>query len=251
MHNLRLHQAAVLAIAAIASLAVAPLELAADAPAALDQAPQSAAMRNSVVTVDALITSENQQALARSREQSIASGLSQPEAKAVVPSGPVAGQLSVGSIYGFEGNLRANVAFNGEIYENLRVGSRIGACSVASIKPALIVLASRRGAATAACPSAKWTGVPSIPTAEQLERVKAAVLGMPSPATPTPFSSAGAPGTSFPSATRGPAPLKVSQPTIQLIPGGPMAAGQTAVPLVPRQLEPVQDERLQQTPATN
>ena len=250
MQNLRFRQVAALA-AAFTCLAFTTGALAADAPAALDKAPQSAAMRNSVITVDSLIASENQLALARSKEQSIAAGLSQPEARVVAPSGPPAGQLNVGSIFGFEGDLRANVTFNGEVYENLRVGSRLGTCGVVAIKPAVVVLRpSRRGGVASVCPSAKWTGLPSIPTAAQLERVKATVLGMPSPAIPTPFSSAGAPAP-VQSAPRGPAALKVYQPTLQLIPSGPVAPGQTAIPLVPRQLEPVQDERLQQPANSN
>lgn len=253
MQNLHLRKVAVLAVTAFAGLAFAPVATAADGPAALDKAPQTPAMRDSVVTVDSLITSENQQALARAKEQSIAAGLTQPAPKAATPAGPPPGNLTVSSIYGVENDLRANITFNGEPYERVRTGVRVGTCVISAIDGRTVVLkAARKGVPPAACPAAKWTGVPSILSGDQMaERVKARLGSMPSPAIPVPFSSVGGPTLPLQANVRGPAELKVNQPTVQLIPSGPVAPGQTAVPLIPRQLEPVQDERLQSPAAIN
>lgn len=253
MQNLRLRQVAALFLAAFAGLVLSHVALAADAPAALDKAPQTPAMRDSAVTVDTLITSENQQALARAKEQSIAAGLAQPTPTVATPSGPPPGSITVTSIYGIENDLRANITFNGEPYERVRAGARIGSCVITAINSRLVVLkVARKGVPAASCPTGTWTGAPSIPSGAQMaERVKATLGAMPSPAIPTPSSSVGAPTAPFQSSPRGPAPLKSSQPMVQLIPSGPVPPGQTAIPLIPRQLEPVQDERLQQPEATN
>lgn len=255
MHNLRLRQAAALAVSMLAGLAFTSGALAADVPVALDSAPQSDAMRNSVVTVDTLVKNENQQALARSMEQSVASGLIQP-AKTAAPSGPAPGQIFVLSIFGIGSDLRSHLGYNGDSYEGVHVGSRIGSCVISQITSNKVVLKpARKGIPTATCPTGKWTGVslfPPTPTiAMPLGTGRPGGAALPSPAIPTPFSSVGGPSRPLQAAPSGPAPLKVSQPTIQLIPGGPVATGQTAVPLIPRQLEAVQDERLQQPAAAN
>lgn len=253
MQTLRHRHVAALAATALAGLALTHVAHAADGPAALDKAPQTPAMRDSVVTVDSLITSENQQALARAKEQSIVAGLSQPAPKAAAPSGPPPGNLVVVSIYGIENDLRANVGFNGEIYERVRVGSRLGSCVITAINGTSVLLkAARKGVPPTACPNGKWTGLPPMPTSEQMAKIAKARAGaMPSPAIPMPFSSVGAPTLPLQASPRGPAQLRVSQPTVQLIPGGPLPPGQTSVPLIPRQLEPVQDERLQTPAAAN
>lgn len=255
MQNLRLRQAAALAVTMFAGLAFTSGALAADAPVALDTAPQSDAMRNSVVTVDTLVKNENQQALARSMEQSVASGLIQA-AKPAAPSGPPAGQIFVLSIFGIGNDLRSHLGYNGDSYEGVRVGSRIGSCVISEITASKVVLKpSRKGIPAATCPTGKWTGVSLFPATPSLAppagNGRPGGNALPSPAIPTPFSSTSAPSRPLQAAPSGPAPLKVSQPTIQLIPGGPVAPGQTAVPLVPRQLEAVQDERLQQPAAAN
>jgi hypothetical protein len=250
MQTLRPRQVAALAVTAFAALALTHVASASDA---LDKAQQTPAMRDSVVTVDSLISSENQLALARAKEQSIAAGLTQPAPKVATPSGPPPGSITVASIYGIENDLRANITFNDEPYERVRAGARIGSCVITAINGRLVILkAARKGVPASACPIGAWTGAPSIPSGAQMaERVKAALGAMPSPAIPTPSSSVGAPTSPFQSGPRGPAPLKSNQPMVQLIPSGPVAAGQTAIPLVPRQLEPVQDERLQQPEAIN
>ncbi|CAN7358187.1 hypothetical protein [Variovorax sp. LjRoot178] len=251
MQILRLRQVA--ALAALASLGFIHGAHASDSPAALDKAPQTAAMRDSVITVDSLITSENQQALARAKGQAIAAGLAQPDVKVAAPSGPPPGNLIVQSIYGIDNDLRANISFNGEPYERVRTGVRVGICVISAIDGRSVVLkAARKGVPAAACPTAKWTGVQPVLTGEQMaERVRAQLGAMPSPAIPMPFSSVGGPTSPLQSVPRGPAVLKVSQPMVQLIPSGPVAPGQTAIPLIPRQLEPVQDERLQAPATTN
>ncbi|CAN7775292.1 hypothetical protein LJR290_007760 [Variovorax sp. LjRoot290] len=253
MQILRLRHVAALAATALAGLALTHVAHAADGPAALDKAPQTPAMRDSVITVDSLITSENRLALAHSKEQSIAAGLTQPAPKAAAPAGPPPGSISVVSIYGIENDLRANINFNGESYERVRAGARLGSCVITAINGRSVVLkAARKGVPAAACPSGKWTGVTPVPTGEQMaDRVRATLGAMPSPALPTPFSSVGSPTLPLQASARGPAPLRVNQPTVQLIPGGPLAPGQTSIPLIPRQLEPVLDERLQTPPATN
>ncbi|KWT65013.1 hypothetical protein APY03_7466 [Variovorax sp. WDL1] len=211
-------------------------------------------MRDSVVTVDTLITNENQQALARSMEQSVASGLIQTP-KPATPSGPAPALIFVASIYGIGNDLRANIGFNGESYERVRAGARVGACVITEITGRAVVLKpSRKGLAAAQCPTGKWTGVNPLSLANLgmgVDPARSGGAALPSPAIPTPFSSVGGPSRPIETVPRAPAPLKVSQPTIQLVPGGPAAAGQTAVPLIPRQLEPVQDGRLQQPAATN
>ncbi|MDN8616504.1 hypothetical protein [Variovorax ginsengisoli] len=255
MKNLRLRQATALAVTVLAGLALTSGALAADVSAALDSAPQSEAMRNSVVTVDTLVKNENQQALARSMEQSVASGLIQP-AKPAAPSGPPAGQIFILSIFGIGNDLRAHMSFNGEGYERVRVGARMGSCVISEITGNKVVLKpSRKGVPPATCPTGKWTGVnyfqPAPGLASPAESGRPGGAALASPAIPTPFSSTSTPSRPLQPVSSGPAPLKVSQPTIQLIPGGPVAPGQTAVPLIPPQLEAVQDERLQQPAAAN
>jgi hypothetical protein len=257
MQNLRLRQLAAFALAALTSLGLVQAAQASDSPAALDKAPQTPAMRDSVLTVDSLIASENQQALARAKGQSIAAGFTQPDTKTIAPSGPPPGNLIVQSIYGIDRDLRANLNFNDEAYERVRPGSRIGSCVIAAIGERTVVLKpARKGLPAATCPTGKWTGIPTVSAnlmqmAEMMKASAARGGAMPSPAVPTPFSSVGGPAMPFQTAPREPAPLRVNRPTVQLIPSGPMAPGQTSVPLIPRQLELMQDERLQAPGSTN
>ena len=215
------------AVAQIAPAAApAPMAAAPAAPSSLEKAPQSAAMVDSVITVDTLIRSENQLALARAREQSIASGLIEAP-RAVAPASAQAPRLSVISIFGVNGDLRANLYFNGEAYERVRKGSPIAGCVVSSIGPRSVALApaKRRGAASSApasCPKAVWTGTPPPELAALATSAFQASLSnqarggaMPSPAVPTPFGGRSA-----------------------------VAPAQPAS-LIPRQAEPVRDPRLE------
>lgn len=206
MQNLRLRQAAALAVTVCAGMAFASAALAGDAPAALDAAPQTAAMRSSVLTVDTLITNENKQALARSMNTSVASGLAEAP-KPVTPSGPPAGQIFVLSIFGIGDDLRANIGFNGESYERVRVGARVGSCVITKIVGREVVLKpAGRGVPAAACPTGKWTGVSPFPAANfDLARDLAKAGGsaaLASPAIPAPYSSLGAPSLPLQAARR-------------------------------------------------
>ncbi|MBS0454177.1 MAG: hypothetical protein JSS14_22985 [Proteobacteria bacterium] len=199
-------------------------------------------MADSVITVDSLIKTENRLALARAREQSISAGLSQPDVPKA-SAAPAAAVLVVNSIYGLEGNLRANLMFNGAIYERVSVGARLDSCSIASIKGKSVALKpAHKGASAKDCPTGHWLGVTQTPLGGiQPAMAQPASRGaMPSPAVPTPFTSVGAPSAAAMQSLRQPPALKVSQPTIQLVPSGPVAPGQTAIPLVARQLEPEQ-----------
>lgn len=252
MHSSPLHQVRVVALAAVALavLTSAPVAFAAGpavTTAPLEKAPQSAAMADSVVTVDSLIRTENQQALAHAREQAVAAGLLQPESpKTVKAAGPVASQFDVQSIYGIENDLRANVVFNGELYERIRVGVRVGACVIAAIDGKAVILKPvRKGVAASQCPIGIWTGVPRFPQMGPAEATRAGPGGaMPSPAVPSPFGAPGQAGAraAFPSAPGAP---------VQGMPGSPGPAAQPAVSLVPRQAEPVIDPRLQPPAASN
>jgi len=93
MQNHRLRKVAAIALSVAGSLGLLQAGHASDSPAALDKAPQTPAMRDSVLTVDSLIATENQQALARAKGQSIAAGFTQPDVKVVAPSGPPPGKL--------------------------------------------------------------------------------------------------------------------------------------------------------------
>lgn len=226
----------------------AAAEDAKNAPAAPAQV--TPAMVDSVTTVDTLIKNENREALARSAQQAVAAGLATaPAPQSVKAAGPAAPQLFVLAIFGIEGNLRANLAFNGEIYENVRTGVRVGQCVIRSIEDRTVALgpAARRGS-TAGCPTGKWTGVPLFPQAlpAPAPGVAGGPQGLPSPAVPMPYSSVGQPSMSFQ-----PPGLRSSQPMVQWVPGGPPTQGQSAAPLIPRQVEPDTDSRLQQPAAAN
>jgi hypothetical protein len=195
----------------------------------LEKAPQSAAMADSVITVDTLVRGENQQALARAREQAIASGLVEVP-KPATAAGPQAARLSVLSIYGVDRDLRANLYFNGETYERVRVGSPIGGCVVSSIGPRTVALAPAKGRkidpsqrGSASCPKAVWSGtLPPELAAMATGAFQASVASqarngsMPSPAIPAPFGARPA--------------------------AAPAAASSS---LIPRQTEPVRDPRLE------
>lgn len=226
--------AAVAGLASLAGAAVAQIAPAASsapaaaapaAPSSLEKAPQSAAMVDSVITVDTLIRSENQLALARAREQSIASGLIEAP-KQATPASAQAPRLSVISIFGVDGDLRANLYFNGDAYERVRKGSPIAGCVVSSIGPRSVALAPAKGrragsSSAASCPKAVWTGMPPPELAALAASAIQASLAnqargaaMPSPAVPTPFG------------------------------GRPAAAPAQPVSIIPRQGEPVRDPRL-------
>lgn len=208
MQNLRLRQVVALAVTVCAGMAFSSAALAGDVPVALDQAPQTAAMRSSVLTVDTLITNENQQALARSMSTSVASGLAEAP-KPATPSGPPAGQIVVQSIFGIDEDLRANIGFNGESYERVRVGARVGSCVIAKIVGRAVVLKpAGRGVPAAACPTGKWTGVSPFP-AVNLDLVRdltkaGGSAALASPAIPTPYGSLGAPPLPLQAAPRAP-----------------------------------------------
>lgn len=234
----RFNRVASMAVAALAGMFTAQLASAAEGALPLDKAPQTAAMADSVITVDSLIKSENQLALARAREQSITAGLSQREVPTATAA-PAPALLLVNSIYGLDGDLRANLMFNGAIFERVAVGARLDNCSIASIKGKLVALKpARKGVPAKDCPTGKWMGVTSPEIFQPAAGQPAARGAMPSPAVPTPFSSVGAPS-AMQSLRQAPTP-KVSQPTIQWVPSGPAAPGQPAAPLVARQLEPEQ-----------
>lgn len=218
------------AVAQIAPAAApAPSVAAPASPSSLEKAPQSAAMVDSVITVDALIRTENQLALARAREQAIASGLIEAP-KAVAPASPQVPRLSIISIFGIDGDLRANLYFNEEAYERVRKGSPIGNCVVGSIGPRTVALMPAKGrhtgsSSSASCPKAVWTGTPppelmsraasaiQASLANQANQARGAT--MPSPVVPTPFG------------------------------GHSAAAPAQPASLIPRQTEPVRDPRLE------
>ncbi|VTU44940.1 hypothetical protein [Variovorax sp. RA8] len=196
MQILRLRQAAVLAVTVCAGMAFSSAALAGDTPAALDRAPQTNAMRSSVITVDTLIADENRQALARSASTSVAAGLAETP-KPAAPSGPPPGRIFVQSIFGIGDELRANIGFNGESYERVRAGARVGSCVIAKIADRAVVLKpASRGVPAAACPTGKWTGISPFPVNLDAARdlVKAGgSAALASPGIPTPYSSLGAP----------------------------------------------------------
>ncbi|WP_298706134.1 hypothetical protein [uncultured Variovorax sp.] len=240
MHILRFHSYKASALTVLACLGLAHSTLAAE-PAggslALDRAPQSAAMADSVVTVDSLVKTENRLALARAEEQAVAAGLATPSSvKAPKASGPVAPRMTVLSIYGVGENLRANFTLDADLYENVRAGTKVGGCVVRSIQDRTVKLgaAGKKGGASLHCPSGEWTGLPGIQ--QMVETMKSARAGaaMPSPAVPMPFSSAGQPPGAF-----------------QQRPGQPMLQPAPAAPLIPRQTEAVTDARLDQPSGTN
>lgn len=207
----------------------------AGAPVALDRAPQSTAMADSVVTVDSLVLMENRLARARAEEQAVQAGLAAPPvARASKSSGPVAPRMTVLSIYGIGDNLRANFTLDADLYENVRAGARVGACKVLAIDERTVRLTSagKKGGASVLCPTGRWTGLPTMLRATKDEVSDApprAVL--PSPAVPTPFSSVG-------------------QPTVSLQPR-PGQLMLPAAPLIPRQTEPTMDGRLDRPSEVN
>ncbi|TAL65678.1 MAG: hypothetical protein EPN79_10875 [Burkholderiaceae bacterium] len=254
--NARRTPSALITIAAAAVLVAFPAVNAIAQPTptapALEAAPQSSAMSNSVVTVDDLLKTENLQAVAKARKAAIAAGLMQPDApvtaagSAAVP----AATLHVDSISGIGSALRANLHYNGQAYESIRPGAHIGKCVVLSINGRAVKFArAARGTPASQCPSAVWTG--ELPVASGGPG-GATETAMPSPAfrnAPIPYGSISSMSNLAHRSPSGPAPLRVSQPTIQMVPAEQSRAEGGAVPLVPRQLEPAQDMRLATPPA--
>lgn len=210
----------------------------AGAPVALDRAPQSAAMADSVVTVDSLVKLENRLALTRSEEAAVAAGLSAPPAaKQSKSSGPVAPRMTVLSIYGVGDNLRANFTLDTDLYENVRAGAKAGSCVVRSIDERTVALASagKKGGASVLCPTGRWTGLPTMQRFTEAADMRARVA-MPSPSVPVPFSSAGQPSVAL--------QQRASQPVV-------LTAPAPAISLIPRQTDAAIDERLDKPVETN
>lgn len=118
-------------------------------------------MTESVVTVDQLVSIENKVALAKAKKEAEAAGLIGAESDKTKTTQIVAvppATFNVMSVYGIEGNLRANANYNGQIYEGLRVGAPVGKCSVTNIAPRSVKLSPAGGISSSQCPIGVWTG---------------------------------------------------------------------------------------------
>lgn len=232
-----------------------------------------ATMQNSTTTVNQVLDIESLTLLNKARKDAEAAGLIRPAPPVTQASGgagpaaPVTATLEVISIGGMEGALHATLVYNGERIARASVGDRVDGCRVASIDGRKVTLRSASKSVPAGlCPTASWTGTkppqmavapvlppgvsmtpPAYPGAPQQFSVGApsGLLNGSSRlarATPeqlavgqvgqVPATAQGAPGAT-PSL-----PLSVVQPTIEMVPARAARAGETSVPLVPRQLQP-------------
>lgn len=173
-------------------------------------APDLAALRGNVETVEALLKAENELALEKARKERVQAGLETPALKAKA-KGPAPLVVDVESIAGLQGRrLRAYLTANGQRYENVTVGATVQGCRIEAIQNRCVVLKPIvEGRKAPACPTACWTGV-----------------------RPEPLVPAGLAGMSMPGQLGSPVPL----------PGGPLpvlTGGAVAAQPVPAQTSAV------------
>lgn len=120
------------------------------------------AINDSIVTVDELLKIENRQALLKANRDAVVAGLLPSQEVKATANQPVAippATFSVNSIFGSDGVLRANVVYNGNPYEGVRIGAPIGKCLVSGIKTTSVQLTPSKGGSATQCPTGIWTGL--------------------------------------------------------------------------------------------
>lgn len=169
------------------ALVAAALPVLAQAPAGpASQPPQPAAaitrdttvIKGNVQTVEALVKFENELAIEKMENERRAADLKRgvPTTRSSKPKGPSPMVMTVESIHGLPGQLRANVVANGRGMTNLKAGADVGTCQVQAIQDRCVVLTPRatgaRGAtkgtarkASPVCPTTCWTGIQALPMA--------------------------------------------------------------------------------------
>lgn len=132
-------------------------------------------IKGNVQTVEELVRFENELALAKLENERRAAAAKRgvPVGGPAKPKGPPPMVMTVQSIHGLPGHLRANVVANGQGITNLTAGSEVGVCRVQAIHNRCVVLAprtrstlgkSRVRAPALSCPTTCWTGIeePSV-----------------------------------------------------------------------------------------
>jgi hypothetical protein len=172
-------------------------------------APNVALLRPNVLTVEALIKTENELALAKEKKDRMAAGLDQQVPSAgVKPKAPVRMAVDVESIAGLEGRLRAYLSANGQQFENVGVGAKVLSCEIEAIQNRCVVFKpAARGVKPEQCPTACWTGL-------RIERPVGSPAGM-QPAAVVPM-----PGGPFPAPAGASMARPMPVPTAVANPGG-------------------------------
>jgi hypothetical protein len=198
--------AAAAALFALASVAAhgqqaAPAAAPIAAPAASQPAgqaqlkPNLAALQGNVLTVESLIKTESELALAKAKMDRIAAGLdvAQPVLGGKA-KGPVRMVVEVDTIAGIEGNYRVHLTANGQPFENVTVGARVHRCQIAAIRNRCVVFAPAAASVKPEqCPTGCWTGVRAEPiTPAAFGAQPPSAVGAPLPGGPLPAPLAAA-----------------------------------------------------------
>lgn len=126
-------------------------------------APNLAALQGNLQTIDTLIKAENELALEKVRKERVQAGLEAPTLQAKAKTQPTV-VVSVESIAGLPGNLRAYLTANGQRYENVGVGAKVQGCQIEAIQNRCVVLKPlTQDRKAPMCPTSCWTGIQPQP----------------------------------------------------------------------------------------
>lgn len=152
-------------------------------------------IKNSLVTVEQLLTIDNEQALRKAREEATRTGLLEsPESKVAAKIEEPLPSWSVKSISGTGTRLTADLLLNDQEHHDIAPGATVGQCRVTSIADACVSLApSKKKLRAGVCPAKVcWTGNEIAlearpPQSQPLVGAQAKPMPSPLPSAPLPL----------------------------------------------------------------
>lgn len=129
----------------------------------------SSVRADSVHTVDDLVRIENAKALQVAQAEAAKLGLAAPtSAQAAKAKEPTEVRrlvvLTVDSVSGVGDQLRVDLTYDGQRFDGVMLGAKVGPCVVTSIQGKRVSLSTKgKGNLAHLCPSSEWTGVGRAP----------------------------------------------------------------------------------------
>ena len=132
------------------------------APTAGNAAPRPnlESLQGNVVTVETLLKTENELALARAKEERVKAGLDLTPPRTVLKGNAPVQRATVEAIMGTPGHMRLFLTANGQRYENVAIGATVASCRIVAIQGKCVAFApASQKVKQSQCPSACWTGL--------------------------------------------------------------------------------------------
>jgi len=133
------------------------------------QAETGSPRQDSIQTVNELLRVENARAVQNAQKEAVSLGLASGPAMQTPKSTRVAEQrrqatFAVDAVSGVGDQLRADITYDGQRYDGVSVGTKVGPCVVESIRGKKVTLSLKgKASGSGQCPAAEWTGVGRTP----------------------------------------------------------------------------------------